>query len=168
MPCFRLSSFKSGYVRKGGRITMRTVSGSFCLRSLYIIGKAHSKGTNGLRNVSLLTQMGNSMTLSHWMRWDCIVVARKRISASKWATLWRPLTGTILTWASWVPCRSLQTLTTKWKRIPKSVGIQAIFSMRVTTAIWFTPLAKSVHTSIPSAIAYFRQPYLFLKELQPD
>ena len=51
-------------VRKGGRITMMTVSGFSCLSSLSIIGKAHSIGTNGLRNASLLTQMENLMTLS--------------------------------------------------------------------------------------------------------
>jgi len=63
--------------------------GSSCLSSLSITGKVHSIGTNGLRNASLLTLMVNLMTLSLWMRWDGIVVARKRTSASKLATSWR-------------------------------------------------------------------------------
>ena len=55
---------------------MMTVSGFSCLSSLSIIGKVHFIGTNGLRNASLLTQMETWVTLSLWMRWDGIVVAR--------------------------------------------------------------------------------------------
>ena len=145
-----------------------TVSGSFYLNSESIIGKAHTTGANDPRNVSLLPQMGNSMTSLHWMSSDGIVVVRKKLSALTWATSWRSLTETIQTWSSWVPNPSRQTFTTVWKRTQKSVSIQASTSTRVTTAIWFTPLVKSVIISIPSATTYFAQPILFPRKLQPS
>jgi hypothetical protein len=60
--------FQKRCARKEVRITIMTVSGFSCLSSLSIIGKAHSIGTNGLRNASLLTQMENPCPSAFAMR----------------------------------------------------------------------------------------------------
>ena len=56
--------FQKKVCKKRGENYYNDCFGFSCLSSLSIIRKAHSIGTNGLRNASLLTQMENLMTLS--------------------------------------------------------------------------------------------------------